>query len=49
MPNAIATVMAVSPALLSATSDSLGDIPEALAYVDFFANHYDGVILRPAS
>ena len=36
-------------ALLSATSDSMGDIPEALAYVDFFANHYDGVILRPAS
>lgn len=34
-------------ALLSATSDDMGAIPEALAYVHFFANHYDKVILRP--
>jgi len=52
-PNTAFTVYATrgqdTTALLSATSDSMGDIPEALAYVDFFANHYDGVILRPAS
>jgi hypothetical protein len=36
-------------ALMSATSNSMGDIPEALAYVAFFANHYDKVILRHAS
>jgi hypothetical protein len=34
---------------MSATSNSMGDIPEALAYVAFFANHYDKVILRHAS
>ncbi len=27
----------------------MGDFTEALAYVDFFANRYDRVILRPAS
>jgi len=52
-PNTAFTVYATrgqdTTALLSATSDSMGDIPEALAYVDFFANHYSGVILRPAS
>jgi len=36
-------------ALLSATGDSMGVIPEALAYVHFYANHYDRVTLRPAS
>jgi YVTN family beta-propeller protein len=32
--------------LLSATSDGMGVIPEALAYTRFFANRYDKVILR---
>ena len=36
-------------ALMSVTSNSMGDFTEALAYVDFFANRYDRVILRPAS
>jgi YVTN family beta-propeller protein len=36
-------------ALLSATSTSLGDIPEAVAFLDFFANHYDKVIVRPGT
>jgi hypothetical protein len=36
-------------AVLSAKSDGMGDIPEALAYVHFFANHYDKIVLRPAS
>ena len=36
-------------ALLSATGNSMGVIPEALAYVHFYANHYDRVTLRPAS
>lgn len=35
-------------ALLTATSDSLGAIPEALAFTEFFANKYDSVVLRPA-
>ena len=34
-------------ALLSATSNNMGVIPEALAFVAFFANNYDKVILRP--
>src|ERR671919_2482624 len=34
-------------ALLTAHSDAMGVIPEALAFVSFFANHYDKVILRP--
>jgi YVTN family beta-propeller protein len=34
--------------LLSATSNSMGVIPEALAFVSFFDNHYDKVILRAA-
>ena len=50
-PNSPFTVYAAhgqdTTALLSATSDSAGVIPEALAYVHFFANHYDRVILRP--
>jgi YVTN family beta-propeller protein len=35
-------------ALLTATSSDMGVIPEALAFVAFFANNYDKVILRPA-
>jgi hypothetical protein len=27
----------------------MGVIPEALAYVHFFTNHYDKLVLRPAS
>jgi YVTN family beta-propeller protein len=34
-------------ALLTATSNEMGAIPEALAFVAFFANNYDKVILRP--
>jgi YVTN family beta-propeller protein len=34
-------------ALLTAHSNAMGVIPEALAYVSFFANRYDKVILRP--
>jgi YVTN family beta-propeller protein len=34
-------------ALLSATSTSMGDIPEQTAFLDVFANHYDKVIVRP--
>lgn len=36
-------------ALLTARSNSMGVIPEALAFVHFFANEYDRIILRPAS
>jgi hypothetical protein len=36
-------------ALLTATSNAMGVIPEALAFVHFFGNHYDKVILRPAA
>jgi hypothetical protein len=36
-------------ALLTATSNATGAIPEALAFVHFFDNHYDKVILRPAA
>jgi YVTN family beta-propeller protein len=36
-------------ALLTATSSAMGVIPETPAFVDFFANHYDKVILRPAT
>lgn len=50
-PNRAFTVYAAhgsqTTALMSATSDSMGVIPEALAYVHFFDNHYDKVILRP--
>jgi YVTN family beta-propeller protein len=35
-------------ALLTATSNDMGVIPEALAFVAFFANNYDKVILRPS-
>ncbi len=35
--------------LLTATSDDTGTIPEALAFVEFFDNNYDGVALAPAS
>jgi YVTN family beta-propeller protein len=34
-------------ALLSATSTHMGAIPEALAFLHFFANHFDKVIVRP--
>jgi YVTN family beta-propeller protein len=51
-PNRRFTVYAAhgqnTTALLSATSNSMGVIPEALAFVQFFDNHYDKVILRPA-
>jgi hypothetical protein len=33
--------------LLTATSNNIGVIPEALAFVAFFANNCDTVILRP--
>ncbi|MCI2419279.1 beta-propeller fold lactonase family protein [Saccharopolyspora sp. K220] len=36
-----------STTLLSATSNSTGGIPEALAFVAFFANNYEKVVLRP--
>jgi YVTN family beta-propeller protein len=36
-------------ALLTATSSATGAIPEALAFVHFFDNHYDKVILRAAA
>jgi YVTN family beta-propeller protein len=37
-------------ALLSATSTSMGAIPETVAFLDVFANHYDKVIIaRPGS
>lgn len=36
-------------ALMLAASSGMGVISEALAYTQFFANHYDKVILRPAS
>jgi YVTN family beta-propeller protein len=52
-PNRRFTVYAArgqnTTALLSATSNSMGGIPEALAFVHFFDNHYDKVILRSAS
>ncbi|MGB8454619.1 MAG: hypothetical protein WCD89_20105 [Anaerocolumna sp.] len=35
-------------ALLSAASNSMGAIPETLAFVHFFANNYDKIILRPS-
>ena len=34
-------------AILSVNSNAMGDIPEALAFVHFFANYYDRIILRP--
>jgi hypothetical protein len=37
-------------ALMSATSTSMGDIPEETAFLDIFANHYDNVlIVRPGN
>jgi YVTN family beta-propeller protein len=36
-------------ALLSATSTTMGAIPEAVAFLTFFANHYEKVIVRPAT
>ena len=51
-PNRAFTAYAVrgneTVALLTATSNNAGVIPEALAFVAFFANNYDKVILRPA-
>jgi YVTN family beta-propeller protein len=51
-PNRAFTVYGVrgrtTTALLTATSDTMGVIPEALAYTHFFANQYDKVSLRPA-
>ena len=50
-PNRTFTLYAIrgndTIALLSATSNDMGVIPEALAFVAFFANNYDKVILRP--
>ena len=34
-------------ALLTATSNNTGVIPNALAFVAFFANNYDKIFLRP--
>jgi YVTN family beta-propeller protein len=52
-PNRAFTVYAArgqsTTALLTATSNAMGVIPEAPAFVHFFANHYDKVILRPAA
>jgi YVTN family beta-propeller protein len=52
-PNRAFTVYAArgqaTTALLTATSSAMGVIPEALAFVHFFANHYDKVIVRPAA
>jgi hypothetical protein len=52
-PNRVFTVYAArgqaTTALLTATSSAMGVIPEALAFVHYFANHYDKVILRPAA
>ncbi len=36
-------------ALLTAHSNEMGVIPEALAFVSFFANHYDKIVLRPST
>jgi YVTN family beta-propeller protein len=36
-------------ALLSATSNNLGNMEEAVAFLHVFANHYDKVIVRPGS
>jgi YVTN family beta-propeller protein len=51
-PNRAFTVYAArgqdTTALLTATSNATGAIPEALAFVHFFDNHYDKVILRAA-
>jgi YVTN family beta-propeller protein len=51
-PNQRFTVYATrgseTTALLSATSNNMGVMAETLAFVAFFANHYDRVILRPA-
>jgi YVTN family beta-propeller protein len=51
-PNRAFTAYAVCggniTALLTATSNSMGAIPEALAFVHFFANRYDRIILSPA-
>jgi hypothetical protein len=50
-PNRAFTVYATrgndTIALLNATSNAMGVIPEALAFVAFFANNYDKLILRP--
>jgi YVTN family beta-propeller protein len=35
-------------ALMSTNTSAGGDIPEAFAYTDIFANHYDRFILRPS-
>jgi YVTN family beta-propeller protein len=52
-PNRSFTVYATrgeeTTALLTATSNNMGVIPEALAFVTFFANNYEKVILRPAA
>jgi YVTN family beta-propeller protein len=52
-PNRAFTVYAIrgnnATALLTAHSNAMGVIPEALAFVSFFANHYDRVILRPST
>ncbi|GAB3831555.1 beta-propeller fold lactonase family protein [Dactylosporangium cerinum] len=52
-PNRRFTVYAArghdTTALLSATSNAAGAIPEASAYLQFFGNRWDRVIVRPAS
>jgi hypothetical protein len=39
----------IATALLTAHSNETGVIPEALAFVSFFANHYDKIVLRPST
>jgi len=36
-------------ALLSATSNNMGNMEEAVAFLHFFANNYDQVIVRPGA
>jgi len=36
-------------ALLSATTNNMGNMEEAVAFLHFFANHYDKVIVRPGA
>src|SRR5690625_4862119 len=49
--NHVFTVYAVrgqaATAILSVTSNAMGESPEALAFVHLFANYYDKIILRP--
>ncbi|MEU1628529.1 hypothetical protein ABZ746_25075 [Streptomyces sp. NPDC020096] len=52
-PNQLVTAYASNgtrmTALMSMTSNELGDIDEGLSYSYFFANHYSSVVLRPGA